>query len=247
MARGRGDRRRRRARVLAGRAPTSLERVEIEIEYEGYLRRQEADAARVARADAVRVPDELDYRDIPGLSNEVVEKLEAIRPRSVGQASRISGVTPAAVAILLTHIGLVARRKAADGTFAPLMKAIVVLGDHGRCARRGPRSAAAQAGGLFLPGAGAMSTSRAGAAVASADDGEALGVNPAGPRQAKGTDHHARHRRVIDYSMSFQRRGTYDDWRRADRPRTQGHGVPDGRERRVEAAARPRLVTSRCR
>ena len=73
---------------------------------EGYLRRQEAEAARLARADSVRVPDTIDYRGIPGLSNEAVEKLEAIRPRSVGQASRISGITPAAIAILLTHIGL---------------------------------------------------------------------------------------------------------------------------------------------
>jgi len=88
----------------------ALERVEIELSYEGYLRRQEADAAKLARADNVRVPDGIDYRDIPGLSNEVIEKLEAIRPRSVGQASRISGVTPAAVAILMTHIGIAQRR-----------------------------------------------------------------------------------------------------------------------------------------
>ena len=99
--------------VLASEAsPAVLERIEIELSYEGYLRRQEAEAAKLARADGVLVPAALDYRDIPGLSNEVVEKLEAIRPRSVGQASRISGVTPAAVAILLTHIGLVERRKA---------------------------------------------------------------------------------------------------------------------------------------
>ncbi|HET7504865.1 MAG TPA: tRNA uridine-5-carboxymethylaminomethyl(34) synthesis enzyme MnmG [Kofleriaceae bacterium] len=93
-------------------SPTAHERLEIELGYEGYLRRQEADAARLARADSVLVPAAIAYRDIPGLSNEVVEKLEAIRPRSIGQASRISGVTPAAVAILLTHIGLVERRKA---------------------------------------------------------------------------------------------------------------------------------------
>jgi tRNA uridine 5-carboxymethylaminomethyl modification enzyme len=91
----------------------ALERIEVEVAYEGYLRRQEADAARVARADGVRVPDDVDYRGIPGLSNEVVEKLERIRPRSVGQASRISGVTPAAIAILLTHIGLHERRRGA--------------------------------------------------------------------------------------------------------------------------------------
>ena len=62
------------------------------------------------RADNVRVPDGIDYRVIPGLSNEVIEKLEQVRPRSVGQASRISGVTPAAVAILMTHIGIAQRR-----------------------------------------------------------------------------------------------------------------------------------------
>jgi len=91
----------------------ACERIEIELAYDGYLRRQEADASRMQRADNVRVPDGIDYRGIPGLSNEVVEKLEQIRPRSVGQASRISGVTPAAIAILLTHIGLAERRKAA--------------------------------------------------------------------------------------------------------------------------------------
>jgi tRNA uridine 5-carboxymethylaminomethyl modification enzyme len=91
----------------------ALERVEIELCYDGYLRRQEVDAAKLAKADNVKVPDGIDYRDIPGLSNEVVEKLEQIRPLSVGQASRISGVTPAAVAILMTHIGLSHRRRSA--------------------------------------------------------------------------------------------------------------------------------------
>jgi tRNA uridine 5-carboxymethylaminomethyl modification enzyme len=88
----------------------ALERVEIELSYDGYLRRQEADAVRLQTADNVRVPDEIDYRGIPGLSNEVIEKLELVRPRSVGQASRISGVTPAAVAILITHLGIAQRR-----------------------------------------------------------------------------------------------------------------------------------------
>jgi tRNA uridine 5-carboxymethylaminomethyl modification enzyme len=100
-------------------SPAALERLEIELGYEGYLRRQEADAARLARADSVLVPATLDFREVPGLSNEVVEKLAAIRPRSVGQASRISGVTPAAVAILLTHIALVERRKAEVASRTP--------------------------------------------------------------------------------------------------------------------------------
>jgi tRNA uridine 5-carboxymethylaminomethyl modification enzyme len=100
----------------AGLSEAALERVEIEVSYEGYLRRQEADAAKLQRADNVRVPDELDYRAIAGLSREAIEKLEAVRPRSVGQASRISGITPAAIAILLTHIGLAQRKRAPAST-----------------------------------------------------------------------------------------------------------------------------------
>jgi len=88
-------------------------RIETELVYEGYLRRQEVDAARMQRADLVRLPEDLDYGTIPGLSREVVEKLTALRPRSVGQASRVSGVTPAAVSILMTHVALT-RRRAAD-------------------------------------------------------------------------------------------------------------------------------------
>jgi tRNA uridine 5-carboxymethylaminomethyl modification enzyme len=89
------------------------ERIEIELKYSGYLRRQEVEARRVANADQVGLPADLDYAGIAGLSREVVEKLDRIRPRSIGQASRISGVTPAAVAILLTYIGLTHRRRAA--------------------------------------------------------------------------------------------------------------------------------------
>jgi tRNA uridine 5-carboxymethylaminomethyl modification enzyme len=90
----------------------ALERTEIEIKYEGYLRRQRADAERVAAADDVRLPDDLDYAGIPGLSREVIEKLEAQRPRSLGHAARISGVTPVAVSILMTHLALTRRRRA---------------------------------------------------------------------------------------------------------------------------------------
>jgi len=85
------------------------ERVETEVKYAGYLRRQETDAARLARADEVRLPDDLDYGAVPGLSSEAIEKLARTRPRSLGQAARISGVTPAAVSILWVHV--TARRR----------------------------------------------------------------------------------------------------------------------------------------
>ncbi len=93
--------------------PTIAARLEIELKYDGYLARQAHEAARMARADDIRVPDDLDYAIIPGLSREVVEKLSVTRPRSVGQAGRISGVTPAAIAILMTYIGIAARRQSA--------------------------------------------------------------------------------------------------------------------------------------
>ena len=88
------------------------ERVETELKYAGYLDRQSSEAARLRRLEAVRLPGDLDFSAISGLSNEVVEKLSAQRPRSLGQASRISGVTPAAVTLLYTHLNLLRRRAA---------------------------------------------------------------------------------------------------------------------------------------
>ncbi|MEZ4366788.1 MAG: tRNA uridine-5-carboxymethylaminomethyl(34) synthesis enzyme MnmG [Kofleriaceae bacterium] len=93
-------------------------RLDIELTYAGYLARQEADAQRLRKVDGVRLPADLDFAAVPGLSREVVEKLSQARPASVGQASRISGVTPAAVTILLTHLELAARRRSALGSTA---------------------------------------------------------------------------------------------------------------------------------
>jgi tRNA uridine 5-carboxymethylaminomethyl modification enzyme len=86
------------------------ERVEVALKYEGYLRRQEAEAARLARLEDVHLPEDLDYAQLVGLSNEAREKLGRERPRSLGQASRIRGVTPAAVAVLATHVEARRRR-----------------------------------------------------------------------------------------------------------------------------------------
>jgi len=82
------------------------ERLEIEGKYAGYLERQQAEALRLAKYENVRLPDDLDYGSIRGLSREVVEKLSSARPRSLGQASRISGVTPVAVSVLMTYLNL---------------------------------------------------------------------------------------------------------------------------------------------
>jgi tRNA uridine 5-carboxymethylaminomethyl modification enzyme len=90
--------------------PAVAEKVEVAAKYAGYLRRQEAEAERLGRLDGVNLPDDLDYRAIGALSNEAREKLAATRPASLGQASRISGITPAAVSILATLIEARRRR-----------------------------------------------------------------------------------------------------------------------------------------
>jgi tRNA uridine 5-carboxymethylaminomethyl modification enzyme len=78
--------------------------VQLQIKYQGYIDRQHDQVARFRRLETVILPNHLDYAGMSGLSNEVVEKLTKIRPRSLGQASRISGVTPAAISILQIHL-----------------------------------------------------------------------------------------------------------------------------------------------
>jgi tRNA uridine 5-carboxymethylaminomethyl modification enzyme len=85
--------------------PLSIaEPLAIQAKYEGYLERQEEEVKRLEKTENTLIPPDLDYSSLSGLSNEIKEKLKAIRPLSLGQASRISGVTPAALAILQIHI-----------------------------------------------------------------------------------------------------------------------------------------------
>lgn len=89
---------------LAAVPPEIARQVELEIKYEGYLSRQEAEVERFRRMEAKRIPPTLEYERIPGLSREAREKLAALRPASVGQASRISGVSPADISVLLVYL-----------------------------------------------------------------------------------------------------------------------------------------------
>ena len=79
----------------------AMERVEIETKYEGYLKRQEDEVKSFASSESIEIPDELEFRNVRSLSAEAKEKLSRIRPRSIGQAARISGVTPADISVLL--------------------------------------------------------------------------------------------------------------------------------------------------
>ena len=80
------------------------EQATILVKYDGYIRRQMEQVERVKHLEGTRIPDGFDYQAIPGLSNEVKEKLSKIRPISLGQASRISGITPAAISIIQIYL-----------------------------------------------------------------------------------------------------------------------------------------------
>ena len=80
------------------------EQIEIDAKYDVYLSRQAADVASYRRDESFTLPDDFDYAGLPGLSNEVKQKLQTHRPRTIGHASRIDGVTPAALTLLVAHI-----------------------------------------------------------------------------------------------------------------------------------------------
>ncbi|HYD37224.1 MAG TPA: FAD-dependent oxidoreductase, partial [Allosphingosinicella sp.] len=94
---------------LAERGSLALEEAVGDHRYAPYVERQRAEVARLRQDEKMRIPTEIDYRSIPGLSNEMVERLEAARPATLGAARRLRGITPAALAAILVH----SRRKAA--------------------------------------------------------------------------------------------------------------------------------------
>ncbi len=88
----------------ADREPVVAEQVEIDVKYAGYVQRGAAEIERNRRYESAALPADLDYASVAGLSNEVRQKLVAHRPQTVGQAGRISGITPAAISLLLIHL-----------------------------------------------------------------------------------------------------------------------------------------------
>ncbi|MCK9637008.1 MAG: tRNA uridine-5-carboxymethylaminomethyl(34) synthesis enzyme MnmG [Methylobacter tundripaludum] len=84
--------------------PQVAEQVEIQAKYAGYIDRQQTEIDKALRYDHLRLPEVIDYSGVPGLSNEVSEKLKKQRPETLGQASRIPGITPAAISLLLVYL-----------------------------------------------------------------------------------------------------------------------------------------------
>ncbi|MDH4100589.1 MAG: tRNA uridine-5-carboxymethylaminomethyl(34) synthesis enzyme MnmG, partial [Nitrospirota bacterium] len=84
--------------------PAVIAQVEIQIKYEGYIQREQKMVERLKKMEARRIPQNFDYDSIPGLTAEIRGKLKEVRPVSIGQASRISGITPAAISLILVRL-----------------------------------------------------------------------------------------------------------------------------------------------
>jgi tRNA uridine 5-carboxymethylaminomethyl modification enzyme len=98
---------------LAGLKPDVVEALEAEALYAGYIARQDADITALRREERLALPEDLDYAAMPGLSAELRQKLQAVMPATLAQASRIDGMTPAALAIILGHVKRRSRQSAA--------------------------------------------------------------------------------------------------------------------------------------
>ncbi|RYF46826.1 MAG: tRNA uridine-5-carboxymethylaminomethyl(34) synthesis enzyme MnmG, partial [Comamonadaceae bacterium] len=83
---------------------TEIEQIEIAAKYSGYITRQHDEVERASHFENLRLPEDFDYSQVPALSFEVRQKLAKHRPETLGLASRISGVTPAAISLLLIHL-----------------------------------------------------------------------------------------------------------------------------------------------
>jgi len=90
--------------IFTEESMTYQDEIELQVKYEGYIKRQEEQIARFKKLERIELPPDMVYKGLPGLSNEVVEKLTKVQPRSLGQASRISGITPAALSVLQVHL-----------------------------------------------------------------------------------------------------------------------------------------------
>jgi tRNA uridine 5-carboxymethylaminomethyl modification enzyme len=101
----------RRVVSLSSEVRNELKSVETEIKYEGYLLQQQRAMERLKKSEQHSIPDWFDYHSVSGLSREMQEKLTHVRPRTIGQASRIPGVTPAAVSLVNVYIEIQARRR----------------------------------------------------------------------------------------------------------------------------------------
>lgn len=92
-----------------------ISQIEMDIKYEGYIKRQMEQIGKFTKLEDFAIPDSFSYDNIPGLSIEIIQKLTKVRPNSLGQATRISGVTPAAISVLMVYLKRDGNQKRAQG------------------------------------------------------------------------------------------------------------------------------------
>jgi tRNA uridine 5-carboxymethylaminomethyl modification enzyme len=110
----------KRPRVLYGHLPgkrkgikrNAVDEIEASVKYAGYIERQKNDIQRLQKNENTKIPNNVDYENVVGLSNEVKQKLSEARPQSLARASRLPGVTPAAISLLMVHLKRERKRKA---------------------------------------------------------------------------------------------------------------------------------------
>ena len=91
---------------LAGKiSEEAISQTEIQLKYDGYINREESVAKKMSRLDSVKIPIDLEYKKLKNLSSEAKEKLSIIKPSTIGQASRVSGVSPSDISVLLVFMG----------------------------------------------------------------------------------------------------------------------------------------------
>ncbi|MDD3815582.1 MAG: tRNA uridine-5-carboxymethylaminomethyl(34) synthesis enzyme MnmG [Desulfocapsaceae bacterium] len=97
-------------RVLQLAESAVRDEIQLQIKFHGYIQRQQEQVDRFKKMEAMALPEDMEYKGLAGLSNEVVQKLSTVRPLSLGQASRISGITPAAISVLQVHLKKMAKQ-----------------------------------------------------------------------------------------------------------------------------------------
>jgi tRNA uridine 5-carboxymethylaminomethyl modification enzyme len=88
-----------------------IRHIESEVKYEGYLRKQEKEIERILKIDSVRLPDKIEFKKIPGLTREAIEKLEKFKPQTIGETKKIPGITPAAIFNIHLYLSLQKKKK----------------------------------------------------------------------------------------------------------------------------------------
>ena len=97
-------------KFLSNLTDEEMRHIESEVKYEGYLKKQEKEIARIKKIDRTKIPEKIEFSKIPGLTREVMERLESLRPKNLGEVKRIAGITPAAIHNLHIYLKILKKK-----------------------------------------------------------------------------------------------------------------------------------------